>query len=243
MLRDEFLSLPVRQRAYQPFGDLHLAFEGHESPTDYRRELDLHDGVARVSYRVGGVRFQREVFASYPDQAIVMHLTSDHPGSISFKLDLGTAQRVAKVATLGADTLKLTGQVQDPQRYQYEQKAFKPEKPVDLTTVQTDGMQFEARVRVIPVGGKVVPRDKGVAVEGADSVTILLVAATSFKNYHDISADPAARCEAAMAQVAGKSFETLLAAHLEDHRRLFTRVETEATLEAPVPALLPVTRR
>ena len=52
--------------------------------TEYRRELNLDTGVARVSYGVEGVRFTREVFASAPDQVIVVHLKADRPGKLNF---------------------------------------------------------------------------------------------------------------------------------------------------------------
>src|SRR5687768_379925 len=55
----EFMSVPLRQKAYQPLGDLRLAFDGHEKATDYRRELDLDTGVATVGYSLDGVRFTR----------------------------------------------------------------------------------------------------------------------------------------------------------------------------------------
>src|SRR3982750_3973970 len=72
----EFMSVPIRQRAYQPFGDLRLEFPGDENVDDYHRELDLDSALARVSYRVGDVSFTREVFASYPHQVLVVRLTA-----------------------------------------------------------------------------------------------------------------------------------------------------------------------
>ncbi|MGB2819580.1 MAG: glycoside hydrolase family 95 protein, partial [Phycisphaerae bacterium] len=56
-----FMSVPLRQMAYQPFGDLLLHFDGHDKPNEYRRDLDLDSAVASVSYKVGGVTFRREV--------------------------------------------------------------------------------------------------------------------------------------------------------------------------------------
>lgn len=51
---------------YQSFGDLRLSFPGHSAYTDYYRELSLDSAIARVSYKVKGVEFQREVFTSFP---------------------------------------------------------------------------------------------------------------------------------------------------------------------------------
>src|SRR5438034_5688091 len=75
LARETFLSDPVRQKAYQPFGDLRFHFAAKENATDYRRELDLDSAVATTRYKVGDITFTRQVFASYPDNAIVVRLT------------------------------------------------------------------------------------------------------------------------------------------------------------------------
>jgi alpha-L-fucosidase 2 len=85
-------------------------------------------------------------------------------------------------------------------------------------------LRFESRVRVLTDGGAVTPNRDGLHVEGANSATLILVAATSFNSFQTIDADPAQRCAADLAGAAAKSFETLRAAHTEDHRRLFRRV-------------------
>jgi len=61
---------------YQPLGDLWLEFEGQAEATNYRRELDLNDAICRISYECGGVHFSRGTFVSFPDQVIVLHLTT-----------------------------------------------------------------------------------------------------------------------------------------------------------------------
>src|SRR5450759_3201066 len=83
----EFMSEPLHQKAYQAFGDLRIDFP--EGPVaNYRRWLDLDTGIAGVEYTQGGVTFQREVFASHPDNALVVRLTANKPGSISFEVKL-----------------------------------------------------------------------------------------------------------------------------------------------------------
>ncbi|HEX2860540.1 MAG TPA: glycoside hydrolase N-terminal domain-containing protein, partial [Lacunisphaera sp.] len=80
----EFMSVPLRQKAYQPCGDLWLDFAGQETASDYVRTLDLDSAVTTVRYRVGETTFTREVFASHPDQAIVVRITADKPGALNF---------------------------------------------------------------------------------------------------------------------------------------------------------------
>jgi alpha-L-fucosidase 2 len=214
---EHFMSEPLRQKAYQPFGDLRLHFAGHDNPAEYRRELDLDAAVAGVRYRVGETTFERQVFASHPDQVLVVRLTADRPGRVSFTAKMDSPHPQARTRAAGAGQLALLGEVEE------------------------GGLKFEARLRVLADGGKVSATDDAVTVEGADSATLLLAAATSFRNYHDIGADPAERCRAALEAAAGKPFGDLLRAHEEDHRRLFRRVALDlGTTEA---ASLPTDQR
>ena len=81
----KLMGRPRHLQAYQPLGDLRLVMDGHDQPTDYRRELDLDRAVVRVRYRIGDTTFTREVFSSAPDQAIVVRLTADGPAKLRFR--------------------------------------------------------------------------------------------------------------------------------------------------------------
>ncbi len=96
MAMEQFMSVPLRQRAYQPCGDLRLAFAGHEGATEYRRELDIDSAVARVSYRVDGVRYERTVVASRPDNAIVVRIKADRPGAVGFAVKMDSPHKSAR---------------------------------------------------------------------------------------------------------------------------------------------------
>ncbi len=200
LARSNFLSDPVRQKAYQPFGDLRLHFTGAGEVTDYRRALDLDSAVASVSYRLQGVTFKREIFASYPDRAIVMRITADQPGQISFALKLDSPHTNSQTFAIKANTLALTGQI------------------------ETGGLKFESRVRVLAIGGTITTNGNVITVENASSATLYLVAATSFKNFQDITADPARICAEDLTKVSKQDFSDLLADHLADYQKLFGRV-------------------
>src|SRR2546422_8956027 len=57
MVDDHFWGIPKAQQAYQPLGDLLLLFEGVGEVAGYRRELDMETGIAKVTYRSGGVSY------------------------------------------------------------------------------------------------------------------------------------------------------------------------------------------
>jgi hypothetical protein len=76
---------------YEPLADLHIAFPGHDAFTNYSNTLDLDRAVATTRYTVGGTTYTREMFVSYPAQVIVLRLTADKPGALTFTVGLHSA--------------------------------------------------------------------------------------------------------------------------------------------------------
>jgi alpha-L-fucosidase 2 len=204
---------PEEQMKYQPLGNLYLAFPGHTNAANYRRQLDLDTAIAGVFYRVGEVNFRREILSSPVDQVIVVRLTADKPGALSFlaKLDGVTNTNTPgderhSVETVNSGELVLRG------------------KSGSLLGIE-GRVLYEGRVRVLNEGGKRVTTPEGVTVEGADGATLIIAAATNFKRYNDLSGDPAARVQAYLRKVRGKAWERLRADHVTEHQRLFRRVQ------------------
>jgi len=197
------MSVPLRQKAYQPMGDLRLAFPGHDQVADYVRELDIDAGVARVRYRVGDAVLEREVFASAADQVIVVRITADRAGEVTFTATMDSPHQDAQTRSVGRDQLALAGKVRD------------------------GVLTFEARLRASVEGGEVAVTDDGVAIKHANAATLVLAAATSYKDFTDVTADPAARCDKTMKAIGAKRYDALRAAHVADHRRLFRRMHID----------------
>ena len=199
----EFMSVPLHQKTYQAFGDLHLLFPSHTNATEYRRDLDLDTAVAHVTYRAGGTTFTRDCFATFPDKVIVYRVSSNKRGSVSFTAKVDCPHKSARTALRNGDQLTLFGQVEE------------------------GGVKFEARLKITATGGKIAFSDNAITVENADSATLILAAATSFKDYTDINADAAGRCEATLNAVAKKDFVAVFQSHVADHQALFRRVSLD----------------
>ncbi len=163
------------------------------------------------SYVARGVRFEREVFASAPDQTIVVRLTASAPGQISFEARLQTPQRATTEATDAGD-LVMRGVNGDGRGTTADGRAM------------TGALRFEARVRVLATGGTRTSAQGGVVVRGADAVTLLITAATSYKRFDDVTADPAARVAVALDSASRRRVDALRAAHVRDYQELFSRV-------------------
>ena len=197
-LADEtMMARPRRLLPYQTLGDLWLSFEGHEAVADYRRELDLASAVARVSYRAGGARFTREIFASHPAQAIVVRLSSEQPNQISVIIGLNRERDATTAAA--SDSLIMRGQLDGGA-----------------------GLKFQSTLKALAEGGSIKPRGDQLVISKASAVTLLLSASTGHRGN-----DPQATCERQIKQAAAQNYARLREAHVADYQSLFNRVELE----------------
>jgi alpha-L-fucosidase 2 len=222
------MAKPLAQMPYQTLGDLGLTFADVDAVEGYRRDLDLSTATAHVSYATGGVTFDREVFASAPDQVIVVRLTASRPGQISFQARLDTPQKATVEATADGD-LVMRGVNGDGKG------ATADGQPM------TGALRFESRVRILTSGGTRTASGDAIVVRNADAATLLIAAATSYRRYDDVTGDPAAAVAAALGGASGKAVDALRAAHVRDYRQLFDRVTLD--LGPSTRAALPVDER
>ena len=207
LISAKVMSRPLGQMPYETAGDLMLAFPESTSVENYRRDLNLDTAVATVDYTDRGIRFTRQVFASPAHRVIVVHLMADRKGAISFTAGFQTPQR-ATVETESENTLVMRG--------------------INGASQGIKGaLKFQVRARALSDGGTLSATSNSISVSNANSATLLIAAATSYRDYHDVSGDPEAIVKAHIAGAAAKTFEALLAAHLKEHQRLFRRVSLD----------------
>ena len=204
-----FMSIPLRQERYQPFGDVWIEFDGSPEFSDYRRELDLDKAVASVKYKKGDVTFTRSFFVSHPDQVLVIHLSVDKSKQLNFVLSVTSPHRETQI-TIHEDMIVLNGRVSD-----YTNRREKALRPSIL--------KFESRLKVHLNDGNLVKDGNKLRITNASEVILILTGATSYKNYKNISADPAERCQQIISSVE-EDTDTLFERHRKDHQGLFQRV-------------------
>ena len=236
-LEDEkMMGIPNRQPPYQPLGDLNIEFTGHDNATGYRRELNLATGVARVTYRVGDATFTREVLSSAPDQAVVVRISCDKPGQVSFRATLVRSQD-AEVTVAAPDRVILTGEAISHTNFWISANQSPATRKKETDQLEPTGVKFRGVLRAINEGGKVAVSGTDLVVSNANAVTLLVVAATDYRG-----GDPATACARYLARAA-KPYATLKAAHVADHERLFRRVEVELPGPDPSVETLPTDER
>lgn len=191
---------PEGQRHYQPLGDLFLNFYHDEGKAeDYCRELDIDSSIARVSYSHDRVTYTREYFASAVDQVIVIRLTADKPGKISFNAHLRRGKNLEMIEKISQDAIMLTG-----------------------NSGGQEGISFSTIVRAVAQGGSVSTIGENLLVEKADQVILFVSAATTFrhKNYLDV-------CKEYIDKAIEKEYEDLFENHVKDYQELFYRTELD----------------
>ncbi|MGH8193289.1 MAG: glycoside hydrolase family 95 protein [Woeseiaceae bacterium] len=191
---------------YQSFGEVVLHFDHMEPVSGYRRELDIGTALATVRYRSGNVLYLREYFASYPDQVIVLHLTADRAGRIDFEASLHVPDNRSASFDVADGRLTVRGKLHD------------------------NGLDYEAQLQLVAEGGSVSgEEERRIRVDGADSATLILAAATGYAaSYPDYRGpDPHAVVQQRVDRAEKRGVAALLARHQADYRALFDRVHLE----------------
>lgn len=237
------------------FGDLYLDFF-HNLRTDYRRSLNLNKGIAEVSYEYQGVKYHREYFMSYPDNVLVIKLTADKPGKLSFTVRPQIAHLVPFGPLQRTDTMTigyLSGPTQT--RFNYNGREGKVFAKEDMITLRgkTEYLKliYEAQIKVIPVNGSISARndtnaDHGILrVENADSAVILLALGTNYRLTPQVFSnkpaeklkgcpDPHTEISRRLIKAAQKGYDQLRAAHINDFSSLTGRVQLNIGKKSPL---------
>ncbi|APA00322.1 glycoside hydrolase family 95 protein [Flavobacterium commune] len=200
-------------QVYQSIGNLILDFPGHENFTNFNRKLDLNTAVATTNYKIGNIEYQREIFTSFPDQLIIIHLTSSKKGTISFNTSfVGPLKKnmvtVATIVPSGQNELLVaTGKCTQ-------------EKEENILNL----LHFNNQIKVNSKGGVQKANVNSINVSNADEVTIYISVATNFKNYKDISEDAEKKASEYLTNFS-KDYETAKKDHIIAYQKQFKRVK------------------
>lgn len=222
---------------YRNFGDVLIRWNGHSAPekgvgvapapsaevipSDYRRSLDLREGIHRVSFTTAeGVKVSREAFASRPDQVIVMRYKADQSAALSGMIQLKSGQSGA------APTSDATG--------------------IAFHGALSNNLKFAGALRVLHHGGTVTPVNGGLSFSQCDELTLLLDARTDYQPSHSKGwrgADPLPIVHQELSAAAARPADALRQAHVADLAGLLARVSLDLGRSAPELAALPTDER
>jgi alpha-L-fucosidase 2 len=190
-------AMPRYQADYQPFGDLYFRFAHGSNVSNYQRSLELDSAIAKVSYTANGVHYNREYFINAPQQCLVTHFTAGKTGALSLQAVLNSPHKKYVIKKIDDRTLSIS---------------------VKVSNGVLKGVGY---LYAMATDGKLTVNDTSIVLQNATAANFVFVAATSFKNYKDVSGDPLAACKAALTRVKAVSYNALKAAHVKEYRQLF----------------------
>ncbi len=188
---------------FQTLGNLRIRTAGGDTYTNYHRELDLNEGIIRVSYSIGDIQYRREYFISFPAQALVVRFTASKAGQLSFSCCLDrpenfSTQRVNEQLLMSGHTDNGHG---------------------------APGLKYTARLGAKTKNGHIHFTDSSLIVDNADEVVLVLAATTDFRNRDDGT-------EQQVQEALALPYASLRKAHQTDYQSLFGRMSIDLTPEA-----------
>jgi alpha-L-fucosidase 2 len=188
---------------YQTLGDLWLDFGRNDSYFNYHRELNLDRGLVSVTYKQGDVTYKREIFSSYPDRALIIHMTADKKGSLSFNATIDRPEKSMTRTDNGH--LLMTGVMNNGKG--------------------GDGMHYALRLKAITNKGTISCADSLIKVDKTDDVMLILTASTDYKQDYPAftGADPLSTSLQQLESASARSFDDLLKRHTDDYRSIYEK--------------------
>ena len=200
--------------AYHTLGDLFFEMKDGDV-SEYRRELDIYDGIASVAYKLDGKSIVARSFASYPDGVIVTKINSE--AATDIKISMASPQKCEIRASEGIITM--TGECRDRSQYHVERDSFPPDRP---------GMpcvSFCAKVS-LESDGKIESLDGTLTVKDATFLNAYFTAASSYLDGY-AAKNTEYECQAALTaeKALKKGYDAIFEEHKRDINSLFDRME------------------
>ena len=205
LANQEIMSKKSQGQMFQPVGNLELTFPGHENFKDYYRDLDISTATSKTSYEVNGVNYTREAFVSLADRVLIIKLSADQPGKISFTANFTSPHNNPKIETQDKGQLSLWGKTSDHEGVEGK-------------------VEFNALMRLKTDNGTITSTDFSIKVEKANSAILMVSIATNFNSFNDLSSDEMQWSQAYLDAAFEKDYELLKSDHIKKYQALFNRV-------------------
>jgi alpha-L-fucosidase 2 len=216
--------------SYLPMGDVTIRQNFNAvTPSAYYRDLNIEDAIVTTKFTVNGVEYKREIFTSAPDNILLVRLTCNKPGALTFDVTAKSLLRYQLTANR-KDELVVSGKAPahvDPSYYNPAGR----EHVVYQDTTGCYGMHYQYRIKAVLKDGRVSTDTSGIHVRNASEVILFIAAATSFNGF-DKCPDKEGKNEQALAasyinKAIAKGFSLVRANHLADYKKYFNRFSIE----------------
>ncbi|SDD59515.1 alpha-L-fucosidase 2 [Paenibacillus sp. UNCCL117] len=222
---DRILSNALKESGYNPkmasplpLGDLMVYMPLEQPFRSYRRELDMGTGEAAVRWTDGATRYERKLFVSRTDDAVVMEIGKQGPASVEARLQLQLHDK---------RDCRRPEQVVFPKRDETKYA----DGFLYYAAEHEDGSDFGAVARIVSRGANAsaektgLGESDGVQIAGAESVLVLLKVFTRGQRVTEWE-----RLRSELSLLA-TDYEALLRPHAAEHGRLFHAMDFDLRAE------------
>lgn len=211
--------------SYMPLGNLLIKHHYTGTPEAYYRELDITNATTLTRFTVNGIQYTREIFASAPDQVIMIRLRSDKKGQLSFDASTNSLIRFNNTA-ISQDEIIMKGEA--PSHADPNYVRDNPE-PVMYDAANTcRGMRYALKIKAEHKDGGVTADTSGLHITNATEVVLYISAATSFNGFDKCpdkdGKDESRLATSYLAKALKKNFDQLKKDHIKDYQQYFNRV-------------------
>ncbi len=208
--------------SYAPLGTLFLEINDDPYITDYYRELDIDQAIAKVKTTSNDNSIEREYLVSNPDKIVAIHLTSKKTGALGFTVYFQSL--LQHTTTNNNNTIQINGLAPikaDPSYLQKTRNAIMYDSK--------KGTRFTANIQIQSTTGEITKTDSSLSLAGATEATIYISMATSFNGFDK---DPATKglnniaiAEAQLNHAKQTGWGEIKKQHVKDYQTYFKRVE------------------
>ncbi|MDP5200258.1 glycoside hydrolase family 95 protein [Flavobacterium sp. DG2-3] len=216
LINETIITKKSHGQMFQPVGNLELNFPD-QNYSDYYRELDIENAVAKTMYKVNGVTFTREAFTSFADRVLVIKLSADKPGQLSFRAGFTSEHKKQKI-TVNNNEISLWGKTSDHEGIEGK-------------------VEFNALAQLKAEGGIISTAGNTLKVDKTDSVVIMVSIASNFVNYNDLSGDENKLAKSYLDNAFVRNYDKMKTAHIAAYQKYFKRVKLDlgTTEQAKLP--------
>jgi len=225
------IGTPSRIRSYQPLGNLFINYEWKNKPTEYKRSLNLQNGISLTSYIVDGNHITQEVYASAPQDVIVLHITAEKTFNAEILLtrEFNTTDDNSNKSKLSTYSKAIF-----ENQYQNNDGLISYTGQIIDTLSPDQGpegkhMRYAAAMKILSIDGKAVPinTSKGFKISQVKNIVVLITGATNYnikKLDMDDGIKPLTICRQLINKASTFTAPQLKDIHQKDHRSFFDRV-------------------
>ena len=212
--------------SYLPLADLHIIQQFKDTAASaYYRELDIKNATVTTRFTIDGTSYTREVFASAPDQVIVVKITSSKPSQLNLHINANSLLHYTNIPA-SDNELVMKGKAPAHVDPSYYNKNANPVIYED--TSGCNGMRYELIIKATHKDGSVHTDTSGMDIRNSSEVVLFLSAATSFNGF-DKCPDKEGKNEDSIAKnylqkAIARSYPSLLNNHIADYQKYFNRV-------------------